>query len=204
MVDEKVTSPQKCSRTSWCTGMAHAVQGPGSEVPFLRDGGVSDGAPRRRVPAVRRSLRLRAQRVPVVRRAYRLVLEGSAMRNHPDGFPRDGLAPIPQVPTVRSLAPWVEALYDAHGAGCCLHIVLDDATVERDSVDFCSGEAYRDGHHACAELARALRRMRLVDRLRVRDWCRPRLVIRPNVGMTVESVEIVDSTTLSIKITSRN
>jgi hypothetical protein len=70
-------------------------------------------------------------------------------------------------PTVPEVAPAVRALYARSGAGCCLHIVLDDGNVEDSSVDFCVRYAQEQGHLACEKLARTLRMMSRTQRLKL-------------------------------------
>lgn len=70
-------------------------------------------------------------------------------------------------PTVPEVAPAVRALYVRHGAGCCLHIVLDDGNVEDHSVDFCIKYAQEEQHLECEKLARTLRMMSRTQRLKL-------------------------------------
>ena len=67
-------------------------------------------------------------------------------------------------PTVPEALPFVRTLYESHGAGCCLHIVLDDGNIEDSSVEFCIRYAEEQGHGSCAALARMLRSMSKTQR----------------------------------------
>jgi hypothetical protein len=70
-------------------------------------------------------------------------------------------------PTVPEVLPLVNALYQEHAAGCCLHIVLDDANVEDHSVQFCLEQAKKEGHPRCIELAEKLLLMSRTQRHRL-------------------------------------
>jgi len=72
-------------------------------------------------------------------------------------------------PTVPEIAPLVRALYRSRhgGAGCCLHVVLDDGNVEDSSVEFCILYATERGHEFCTALGRALRSMSRTQRLKL-------------------------------------
>jgi hypothetical protein len=69
-------------------------------------------------------------------------------------------------PTVPEVVSAVRALYASPGggAGCCLHVVLEDGNVENHSVEFSIEWAERHGHGSCAALARALRSMSKTQR----------------------------------------
>lgn len=69
-------------------------------------------------------------------------------------------------PTVSDVLPLVLKLYQTYdgGAGCCLHIVLDDGNVNDSSVDFCIKCAQDEGHPECEALARLLRQMSRTQR----------------------------------------
>lgn len=71
--------------------------------------------------------------------------------------------------TVRAVLPLVRALYASPegGAGCCLHIVLDDCNVEDSHVAFCEAYARKQGHDACERLAVLLRAMTRGQRWKV-------------------------------------
>lgn len=75
----------------------------------------------------------------------------------------------PAKPTVPEVLPSVRALYASPGggAGCCLHIVLDDTNVDDDCVDYCIYYATENGHEQCLALARVLRRMSKTQRLKL-------------------------------------
>jgi hypothetical protein len=72
-------------------------------------------------------------------------------------------------PTVPEALPLVRELYaqPGGGAGCCLHVVLDDGNVHDDNVRFCINEAVDLGHPRCEELARLLLRMSRTQRLKL-------------------------------------
>lgn len=70
-------------------------------------------------------------------------------------------------PTVPEVTPLVEALYQRHGAGCCLHIVLDDGNVRDSDVDFCVTYAEEQGHEDCLHLAQQLRAMSRTQRAKL-------------------------------------
>lgn len=74
--------------------------------------------------------------------------------------------PKPTIPEVR---PLVQALYatDGGGAGCCLHIVLDDSNIEDGSVEFCIGWAQKHSHPDCEKLGRLLLQMSKTQRLKL-------------------------------------
>jgi hypothetical protein len=72
-------------------------------------------------------------------------------------------------PTVPEVLPLARAVYakPLGGAGCCLHIVLDEGNVDDRSVDFCLDYARRKGHDDCARLAEILRSMSKTQRLKI-------------------------------------
>jgi len=67
-------------------------------------------------------------------------------------------------PTIHEVWPLVRELYSRHGAGCCLHIVLDDGNVMDDDVRFCIEWADKEGCKPCAELGQLLLRMSRTQR----------------------------------------
>lgn len=75
----------------------------------------------------------------------------------------------PRKPTVPEVLPYVRALYarEGGGAGCCLHILLDDGNVRQGDADFCYGVAVGREHQDCAELAKLLQRMSPTQRMRL-------------------------------------
>jgi hypothetical protein len=72
-------------------------------------------------------------------------------------------------PTVPEVLPLVRELYaqPGGGAGCCLHIVLDDGNVHDDNVGFCIERADEVGHERCLKLARTLLLMSRTQRLKL-------------------------------------
>lgn len=56
-----------------------------------------------------------------------------------------------------ALRTLLRVLYERHGTGCCLHVVVDDHNVDDSSVDFCLGWAKEHGHSFCELLAQRLR-----------------------------------------------
>src|SRR5574342_921951 len=72
----------------------------------------------------------------------------------------------PMKPTVPDVMPLVRALYaqPLGGAGCCLHIVLDDCNVEDGCVQFCLEYAQKNGHPDCIALAELLMQMSKTQR----------------------------------------
>lgn len=64
-------------------------------------------------------------------------------------------------PTVPEVLLLVQALYarPGGGAGCCLHLVLDDGNASIGTVKFCLQQAIEAGHKDCEELARKLKLM---------------------------------------------
>lgn len=70
-------------------------------------------------------------------------------------------------PTVPDVAPVVRALYLMCGAGCCLHVVLDDGNVETDSVRWCGQWATSQGHRGCGALADVLLRCSTTQRIKL-------------------------------------
>ncbi len=77
-------------------------------------------------------------------------------------------------PSVPEVAPLVRALYrrNGGGAGCCLHIVLDDDNVRNSNVAFCLEEARQKKHVDCIELAEKLVEMSTTQRLVLRHVAR--------------------------------
>ncbi len=67
-------------------------------------------------------------------------------------------------PTIPQVLPLVRALYRRNGAGCCLHIVLDDSNIHDSHVDFCIAQASASNHDDCLELGRQLRLMSKTQR----------------------------------------
>ena len=70
----------------------------------------------------------------------------------------------PTVPDVLSL---VNAVYQRHAAGCCLHILTDDGNVEQGHADFCVEQAREQGHDDCLKAAEMLAKMTKTQRLKV-------------------------------------
>lgn len=66
-----------------------------------------------------------------------------------------------QIPIIES---FIEALYEHHGTGCCLHIAIDDENLRDGDLDFCIRVARERGHPACEALARLLRSLSQEDR----------------------------------------
>lgn len=62
------------------------------------------------------------------------------------------------------LAALVGRIYDHHGAGCCLHIAIDDGNLDDDDVDFCIGVARERGHKLCENAATMLRAVPAAER----------------------------------------
>lgn len=58
----------------------------------------------------------------------------------------------------------LEVLYTRAGAGCCLHVVVDDHNLEDESVAFVQGVARERGHTFCARIADQHAAMTLADR----------------------------------------
>jgi hypothetical protein len=61
------------------------------------------------------------------------------------------------------------AVYDSDGggAGCCLHIVLDDGNIQDDHVQYCLEKARLANHPNCVALAEALLSMSKTQRLKL-------------------------------------
>jgi hypothetical protein len=76
-----------------------------------------------------------------------------------------GLATL-RKPTVPEVLPLVQALYARWdgGAGCCMHILLDDTNVDDDSARFCLQRARETGHPDCLALGELLVRMSKTQR----------------------------------------
>jgi hypothetical protein len=70
-------------------------------------------------------------------------------------------------PTVPEVLPLVQALYQRHAAGCCLHIVLDDGNVSASSVAHVLAFARDTGHQDCIEIAGLLGLMSTSQRRRL-------------------------------------
>jgi hypothetical protein len=75
-------------------------------------------------------------------------------------------------PTVPEALPFVRAVYSQTngGAGCCLHIVLDDNNVDDHFVESCIKWADERGHELCAKTARMLRSMSKTQRWKLSKW----------------------------------
>lgn len=77
-------------------------------------------------------------------------------------------------PRVDELVPLAQAILASRGGAvhCCLHIVLDDENLSRDSVRFCAMTALERDHPDCLRLALALLRMKRRRRRAVglRSW----------------------------------
>ena len=59
-------------------------------------------------------------------------------------------------PTLPEVKPLIDALYQRHSTGCCLHIVLDDGNVGEGSVLYCLNTAREKNHKDCIELGEKL------------------------------------------------
>lgn len=70
-------------------------------------------------------------------------------------------------PTIPEVLPAVRELYARHGAGCCLHIVLDDGNIHDSNIEFCIKYAIEEGHPECEALARRLLLMSRTQRLKL-------------------------------------
>lgn len=64
----------------------------------------------------------------------------------------------------RKAIPLAKKVYEAHCAGCCLHIVLDDGNVNDSHVKFCIEDAIQNSHETCLELAKLLLSMSRTQR----------------------------------------
>lgn len=64
----------------------------------------------------------------------------------------------PKVPEVLVLARALYSTYEG-GAGCCLHIALDDGNLEDSSLEWCLKYARERGHEFCVDLAEKMLRM---------------------------------------------
>lgn len=82
-----------------------------------------------------------------------------------DGWKVKAVEALPK-PTVPEVLPLVRDLYARPngGAGCCLHIVIDDGNVDDDSVAHCLSLARLDGHADCERLAKLLALMSKTQR----------------------------------------
>ena len=70
-------------------------------------------------------------------------------------------------PSCSEALPLVRALYEWDGAGCCLHVVLDDHNVEDVFVESSIEKAITEGHWYCEVLARMLRSMSKTQRMKL-------------------------------------
>lgn len=70
-------------------------------------------------------------------------------------------------PSVDTVLPTAQAIYDRSCTGCCLHIVLDDGNVKDSHVQFCIDYAIEKGHEDCEALARQLLLMSRTQRLKL-------------------------------------
>lgn len=61
----------------------------------------------------------------------------------------------------------LKAIYVAHCAGCCLHVVADDGNVEQDTMDWTLNYAREQGHPACIAAAELLARMTQTQRAKL-------------------------------------
>lgn len=77
--------------------------------------------------------------------------------------------PADRKPTLPEVDPIISQLYATPngGAGCCLHIVVDDGNIDDDDVAFCVQEAERREHPWCEALARVMLRMSKTQRRKV-------------------------------------
>lgn len=53
------------------------------------------------------------------------------------------------------------------GAGCCLHITLDDGNIGDSSIAYCLNNARERGHERCITLAEALLTLSKTQRLKI-------------------------------------
>jgi hypothetical protein len=74
---------------------------------------------------------------------------------------------VAEKPTVPEVLPLVQAVYDRHTAGCCLHILTDDGNVDDGDAAFCLEQAKQQGHADCLAAAELLVRMSKTQRLKV-------------------------------------
>lgn len=81
--------------------------------------------------------------------------------------------PIPDRPADRPTVPEVVALANqiytspGGGAGCCLHIVLDDDNLGDNDMQYCIGHARDRGHELCERVALMMLQMTTSQRRRV-------------------------------------
>ncbi len=68
-------------------------------------------------------------------------------------------------PTVPEVLPLVNRIYESSGAGCCLHVVLDDGNLENESVMWSKNHAITQQHELCIRVGRLLRRMSVKQRI---------------------------------------
>ncbi len=73
-------------------------------------------------------------------------------------------------PTVPEVLPLVQAIYERHCAGCCLHILTDDGNVEQSSADFCLARAQEAGHADCLGAAEMLVQMSSTQRTKIYNY----------------------------------
>lgn len=72
-------------------------------------------------------------------------------------------------PTIPEIAPLVQQLYatPGAGAGCCLHIVLDDQNVDNHFVQSCLENAINRKHVLCERIAGKMLLMSRTQRLKL-------------------------------------
>lgn len=70
-------------------------------------------------------------------------------------------------PTLPEVLPLVCAVYRRHGAGCCLHIVMDDGNVGDGSARFSLALAQVKGHADCIAAAEMLVQMSKTQRRKI-------------------------------------
>jgi len=70
-------------------------------------------------------------------------------------------------PTVPDVLPLVRKVYDQHGAGCCLHVVVDDGNWQQCFADSCLEWARENGHPDCIAAAEMLAQMTGTQRKKV-------------------------------------
>lgn len=69
-------------------------------------------------------------------------------------------------PTVPDVLPLLQAMYQRHCGGCCLHIVTDDDNVEDDHMRWALDYARAQGHPDCIAAAEMLAQMTATQRLK--------------------------------------
>jgi hypothetical protein len=67
-------------------------------------------------------------------------------------------------PTFQDAIVLVQRVYSRHPAGCCLHVVTDDANCEQEMVDACLKKAIELGHDDCQQAGKAIAGMTLTQR----------------------------------------